>query len=79
MFGVYFRTMVLKPQDNQNQIRQRKTLLKELPFKANGLLSDVMQLSFSIPGNINPGAAGDVGHIRQPPDQLKDKRGLSYC
>ena len=46
---MYFRAMIPKAQANQNQVSQRKTLLKEYIFKPSGLLSDIMQVSFNTP------------------------------
>ena len=49
MSRMYLRAMIPKAQANQNQVSQRKTLLKEYIFKPSGLLSDLIQLSFNLP------------------------------
>ena len=67
MSGMYFRAMIPKAQANQNQVSQRKTLLKEYIFKPSGLLSDLMQLSFNLPQSVNPGTARGVGHRTDTP------------
>ena len=51
---MYFRAMIPKAQANQNQVSQRKTLLKEYIFKPSGLLSDLMQVSFNTPPHPTP-------------------------
>ena len=68
---MYFRAMIPKAQANQNQVSQRKTLLKEYIFKPSGLLSDLMQVSFNTPPtppqSVNPGRAGCVGQRTDTP------------
>ena len=49
---MYFRAMIPKAQANQNQVSQRKTLLKEYIFKPSGLLNDLMQVSFNPPPQV---------------------------
>lgn len=49
---MYFRAMIPKAQANQNQVSQRKTLLKEYIFKPSGLLNDLMQVSFNPPPKV---------------------------
>ena len=49
---MYFRAMIPKAQANQNQVSQRKTLLKEYIFKPSGLLTDLMQVSFNPPPKV---------------------------
>ena len=49
---MYFRAMIPKAQANQNQVSQRKTLLKEYIFKPSGFLNDIMQVSFNPPPKV---------------------------
>lgn len=67
MSRMYLRAMIPKAQANQNQVSQRKTLLKEYIFKPSGLLSDLIQLSFNLPQSVNPGTPGGVGHRTDTP------------
>lgn len=59
--------MVPKTQTNQNQISQRKTVLKESPLEPADSFSDLTWLSLDFLGSASPDAACGVGHDTEIP------------
>jgi len=49
VFGAHFRAMVTEIQTDQNQVGQRKTLLKELPLRAMWLAQWSYVTEFQLP------------------------------